>query len=103
MQIDALICVRASVADHRAARAEQMSVVIKSDLDVPVLISLLDRRREMFASVFDPFDQSLQQKACCRDRHVFRIENKFCAKSAADIGRDDADPISSSPSSVMMK
>ena len=93
VQIDALIRVRAGIADHRSARAEQASVVVESDLDVPVLIPLLNRRHEMLAPVLDPFDRPSQQEACRRDRHLFGIENELCAKSAADIGRDDADAI----------
>ena len=47
----------------------------------------------MLAPVFDPFDGPPQQQACRRNRYLFRIENEFGAKSAADIGRNDANAI----------
>jgi hypothetical protein len=93
VQIDPLVRVRAGIADHRSTRAEQASAVVESDLDVPVLIALLNRRHEMLAPVLDPFDRALQQQAGRRDRHLFGVENKFCAKSPADVGRNDADAV----------
>jgi hypothetical protein len=80
VQIDALIGVGACVADHCSAGAEQTPVVVEADLDVPVLFPLLNRRHEVFAPVFDPFDRPAQQQACRRDRNLFGIENEFCAK-----------------------
>ncbi len=47
----------------------------------------------MLSPVFNPFDGALQQKRCRRDRNLLGIDNEFCAKSAANVGRHDADAI----------
>ena len=81
----------ALVVDHAPAHAEQPAFVIEGNLHVPVLVALLDRRKEMLAPVLDPFDRPAEHPAHRGDNDLLRIHQMLAAESAADIRRDDAD------------
>ena len=88
-----MIGVGAGVVDHTAAHAMQLAVVVKADLDLPVLVTFLYRGDEVFAPVLNPFQWSAEQHAGRGDRDFFRIQNELGAEAAADVGRDDANAI----------
>ena len=48
--------------DHLAAHAQEATVVVERDLEVPILVALLDRGEEMLAPVLDPLDRPSQQE-----------------------------------------
>ena len=49
--------------DHLPAHAQEAAAVIEGDVEIPILITLLDRGEKMLAPVFDPFDRAAQQQA----------------------------------------
>jgi hypothetical protein len=62
-QVDALRRVGAFVVDHLSAHAQEATVAIEGDVEIPILVTLLDRGEKMLAPVFDPFDRASQQQA----------------------------------------
>ena len=87
-QVDALRRVGAFVVDHLAAHAQEATVVVEGDVEIPILVALLDRGEKMLAPVLDPLDRSSQEQGRRRQRDLFRVHDKLGAEAAADVGCD---------------
>src|ERR1019366_10417852 len=91
--VDALRRIGALIVKQVTARAEQASVAIVSNLDLPVLVALLQRGEEMLAPVLDPFERLSRYERRSGYRRLFRIDEVFGAKSTADIRRDNTESV----------
>ena len=74
-----------------AGEAEDFSLRIDGDGDLPMLVAFLRRREEMFAPVLLPRDRAAELHRGGRNDRFFRVERRLGAEAAADMGRDDAD------------
>ncbi len=74
--------------DHLAAHAQEATVVVEGDVEIPILVALLDRGQKMLAPVFDPLDRPPQEQGRRRQCDLFRVHDKLGAEAAADVGRD---------------
>ncbi len=92
-EVDALRRIGAFVVDHLSAHAEEPSVVVEGDLEVPILLALLNGGEEMLAPVLDPLDRPPQDEAGGGERRLFRIEHELGAEAAADVRRHHAQPV----------
>ena len=81
----------AGVVQHFASDAEDSSVGIYGNLDIPILIALLGGAHEMLAAVLDPFHGAAKHHRGGRDHRLLGIEDRLGAEAAADIRRDVAD------------
>ena len=88
--VDALRRVGTLVVEQRAAHAEDRTLAVERDLEVPLLIAFLDRGQKVLAAVLDPFDRAAEQAGCERHHHLLGIDQVLGAEAATDIGRDDA-------------
>ena len=86
--IDATRGIGAVIVDHVSAHAQDFAVIVNSDFHVPDLVAFLSGTGEMFATVLDPLDRRFQYQGRGRDDDIFRVENKFWTKAAANIRRD---------------
>ena len=79
--------------NHAPAHAEKTAFVVERNLHIPVLVALLDRRKEMLAPVLDPLHRLAEHPARRSDDNLLRIHQVLRTESAADIRRDDPDLI----------
>ena len=77
---------------HVATHTQQAPIRIDRDLKIPELVALHRGGGEMFAPVLNPFDRASQRRG---DGYYdfFLIEDEFRAKTAANIGRDNANAV----------
>ena len=66
------------------------SVVLERRLQLPVLVTLLDRGEKVLAAVLHPFHRAAEPEPGGRDRDLFGIHDELGAEAAADVGRDHA-------------
>src|SRR5262249_43982284 len=86
-QNDAPWGVGAHVMDHRAPNPENAAIAGHRDFNVPVLVTVLVRGKEVLAPVLDPFYRSPQLHRSRDERGVFGIERSLRSEAATDIGR----------------
>ena len=79
---------------HEApAHAADLRVSIDRDLDVPDLVALLNRGKEVLHAVLDPLHRPAEQPRRGGDGDFFRIDEELGAEAAADVGGADADAV----------
>ena len=76
---------------HGAAKAEDFSLAVDRDGDLPVLIALLGRGEEVLAAVLLPFHRTAELHRRGRYHRLLRIERRLGAEAAADERRDHPD------------
>ena len=74
--------------NEAAAQAEDFSVIVDPDFNIPTLIALLVSCEETFVAIFDPFDRSLECPRAMRDGWIFGIKCPFWPEPPANIGRN---------------
>ena len=77
------------VVEQRATHAEDRSLAVERNLELPLLIALLDRAQKVLAAVLDPFDRAAEQAGGERHHHLLGIDQVLGAEAATDIGRDN--------------
>ncbi len=82
---------RAGVVQHGAAQAENLSLRVDGDRDLPVLVAFLRRGEEMLAPVLLPFHGTAELHRRCRNHRLLGVERRLGAEAAADERRDHAD------------
>ena len=80
----------ADVADHVGAQGENAAVVVERQFGVDDFVETLAAGGEVFQAVAGPFDRALQLPRRGANENFLRIERALAAKTAADVGRDDA-------------
>ena len=91
--VDALRRIGALIVHEAPAHAADLRVSIDRDLDVPDLVALLNRGKEVLHAVLDPLHRPAEQPRRGGDGDFFRIDEELGAEAAADIGGADADAI----------
>ena len=76
--------------DHTPAHCEDLRLVIEGDVHVPVLVTFVDRGKEVLAPILDPLHRPAQHSAASGNDNLFRIHQILGAETPAHIGRDDA-------------
>ena len=72
------------------ANSEKPAIGRKGRLDIPVLKALKHRCTKTFESIFNPFDRTTKQHRRSRNSNFLRMNDRFRAKSPANVWRDDA-------------
>src|ERR1043166_2059928 len=81
--------VGAGVMDEHVMHAEDLAVLVERYFGIVDLATLLRRRREVFAAIFDPFDGPIYLARDPGDHDLLRVvHHDLRAETAADEGRD---------------
>ena len=80
----------ADVADHVGAQGKNAAVVAQRQFGVDDFVKTLAAGGEVFQAVAGPFDRALQVPRRGANENFLRIERALAAKTAADVGGDDA-------------
>ena len=81
----------AVIVHQLAADAQNATVRVGGELDVPVLVAFLGGGGEVFEAVLDPFDGTAEVPGGEGHHRLLRVEDQLGAEAAADIGRDHAE------------
>ena len=73
------------VVQHGAADAAKPPGAVHGGLELPQLVALHGRRREMLAPVFRPLDRPAEKLRGERDHGLFRLEDELGPEAAADM------------------
>ena len=85
--------VGAQIPDHAHFQPEHGAIPLEGQLGRHHLIAPLIRGDEILAARGDPLDGPAELKCQVTGQRVFLVEESFAAEPAADIGRDDANPV----------
>ncbi len=83
----------ADVADDVGAQRQNAAIIVERQFGVDDFVKTLAVGGEVFQAVAGPFDRALQQPRRGANKNFLRIERALAAKTAADIGRDDANAV----------
>ena len=83
---------RAAIDNVIVAQCEDMTLIVKPDLDIVQLVARMRRAHQVLAAPLDPAHRPAELARQESDQQVLGVDMALAAKAAADVERDAAHP-----------